>query len=116
MLYLIAKAALSGVIVLAIAEIAKRHAVFGALVASLPLLTILAMIWIWNDTRDNENIAALSEATFWLVLPSMPMFLVMPAMLRAGMAFWPALGLNCTLTVALYLLMVWLLPKVGINF
>ena len=115
MLYLIAKAFLSGVIIMPASEAAKRSPAYGALIVSLPLISILAMIWLWRDTCDKERIAALSEGTFWLVLPTLPMFLVLPAMLRNGFAFWTALAISCALTVALYLVAVWLLPKLGIN-
>jgi len=115
MLYLFIKAALSGVIIAAVSEIATRNPAFGALVASLPLVSILGMIWLWRDTGDAERIAVHAEATFWLVLPSLPMFLVLPAMLRYGAGFWPSLTLSCGLTVALYLVSVWLLPRIGIK-
>ena len=116
MLYLIAKALVSGVVIMAASEVAKRSPTYGALLVSLPLVSILAMIWLWRDTGDSERIAALSESTFWLVLPTLPMFLVLPAMLRHGFGFWIALSVSCALTVALYLVAVWLLPKLGINF
>jgi hypothetical protein len=114
MLYLFAKAALSGIIVAAASEIARRSPGWGALIVSLPLISILSMIWLWRDTGDGERIAALSQGTFWLVLPTLPMFLAMPALLRHGVGFWPALGAACLLTIALYLLAVWLLPRFGI--
>jgi hypothetical protein len=116
MLYLLAKAVLSGAIIMAASEIAKRSPAYGSLLVSLPLISILAMIWLWRDTGDNERIAALSEGTFWLVLPTLPMFLVLPAMLRQGVAFWPSLAVACALTVALYLFTIWLLPRLGIDF
>jgi hypothetical protein len=72
---LITKALISGVIVVAASEAAKRSPTYGALLVSLPLISILAMIWLWRDTGDNERIVALSEGTFWLVLPTLPMFL-----------------------------------------
>jgi hypothetical protein len=115
MLYLITKAVISGVIIMAASEAAKRSPTYGALVVSLPLISILTMVWLWRDTGDNQRIAALSEGTFWLVLPTLPMFLVLPAMLRNGLAFWTALAASCALTVALYMMAVWLLPKLGIN-
>jgi len=74
MIYLITKALISGVIIMAASEAAKRSPTYGALLVSLPLISILAMIWLWRDTGDNERIAALSEGTFWLVLPTLPMF------------------------------------------
>jgi hypothetical protein len=113
---MIAKAALSGLLVMAISEIAKRSPALGALVASLPLVSILAMIWLWNDTRDTLRIAAHAEATFWLVLPTLPMFLLLPALLRAGYDFWLALAAGCALTVALYLVTAWVMGKAEITF
>jgi|SRR4051794_20881723 glycopeptide antibiotics resistance protein len=115
MLYLIAKAALSGVIIAAASELARRNPTWGALILSLPLISILAMIWLWRDTGDNQAIASLAQGTFWLVLPTLPLFLVLPALLRNGVGFWLALSLSCLLTIGLYLLTVWLLPKLGVS-
>ena len=102
MTYLILKAALSGIIVMAVSEIAKRSPAFGALVASLPLVSVLAIVWLWRDTGNSTRIANHAEATFWYVIPSLPMFLAFPYMLRHGVAFWLALAGACVLTVALY--------------
>lgn len=115
MLYLAIKALLSGVIVAAVSEIAKRYPGFGALVASLPLVSVLGMIWLWHDKPDAENMAAHAGATFWYVLPSLPMFLLIPAMLRAGTPFWLALVSGCVLTIALYLAMTWIGPRFGLR-
>ena len=75
MLYLLIKAAISGAIVAAVSEIAKRYPRIGSLVASLPLVSILGMMWLWRDTRDPVRMVAHSTGTFWFVLPSLPMFL-----------------------------------------
>jgi hypothetical protein len=115
MLYLLVKAALSGVIVALVAEIAKRSPGLGALIASLPLISVLGMIWLWRDTHDPERMAAHAGATFWYVLPSLPMFLLIPAMLRKGLPFWSALTCGCLLTIALYLAMTWAAPRVGLK-
>jgi hypothetical protein len=115
MFYLVAKAATSGLIVAAVSEIAKRSPALGALVVSLPLVSILAILWLWRETGDAERIAAHAEATFWYVLPSLPMFLVLPAMLRHGVGFWAALGASCALTAALYLATAWALARFGID-
>ena len=115
MLYLVVKALLSGVIVMTISEIAKRSPPVAALVASLPLVSVLGMIWLWRDTADPERIAAHAQATFWYVLPSLPMFLLMPELLRRGIGFWPALGAGCLLTVLLYLAMAWIGPRFGLK-
>lgn len=115
MLYLVVKALISGIIVALVAEIAKRSPGFGALVASLPLISLLGMIWLWRDKPDVENMAAHVGATFWYVLPSLPMFLLIPALLRGGIGFWPSLVLGCALTIALYLAMAWIGPRFGLR-
>ena len=115
MLYLLVKAGLSGVIIAAVSEIARRNAGFGALVASLPLVSILGMIWLWRDTGEAERLAAHAEATFWYVLPSLPMFLLIPFLIRRGAGFWPALLAGSALTVSLYLLMTWVGPRLGLK-
>jgi hypothetical protein len=115
MLQLVAKALLSGVLIVAIAEIGKRLPALGALVASLPLVSVLGMILLWHARPDAENMALHAEATFWYVLPSLPMFLAIPWLLRNGTGFWPALLAGCALTVVLYLLMAHFGPRLGIR-
>ena len=115
MFYLVLKAALSGVIIAAISEIARKSPGFGALVASLPLISILGMIWLWRDTHDPVRMASHVEATFWYVLPSLPMFLLIPTLLRRGVGFWPALLAGCALTIGLYLAMMAVGPRFGLK-
>jgi hypothetical protein len=114
MLYAVIKALLSGLIIAAASEAAKRSPAMGAVILSLPLISILAFIWLWRDTSDTEGIAALSQSTFWFVLPTLPMFLVLPALLRGGTGFWTSLGLSCLVTLAPYAAMAWTLGKLGI--
>ena len=115
MLYLAIKAALSGILIANISEVAKRYPGFGGLIASLPLVSVLGMIWLWRDRPDAANMAAHAEATFWFVLPSLPMFLLIPAMLRNGFGFWVSLAAGCVLTVGLYSLMLWVGPRFGLR-
>lgn len=115
MLALAARALLSGALIVAIAEIGKRLPALAALVASLPLVSVLGMILLWHARPDTENMAARAGATFWFVLPSLPMFLLMPVLLRHGIGFWLSLLAGCTLTVALYLLMVHFGPRLGLK-
>ncbi len=115
MAYLLLKALISGVIVAVVSEISKRYPGAGALVASLPLVSVLGMIWLWRDKPDVENMAAHSSATFWYVLPSLPMFLLIPALLKQGWPFWLSLATGCALTIALYLAMTWLGPRFGLR-
>ncbi len=114
MFYAIVKALISGAIVATVSETARRNAALGALFASLPLVSVLGMIWLWRDTRDIERLAAHSSATFWYVIPSLPMFLAMPALWRHGVAFWPGLAAGCALTVILYIGTAAMLSRFGV--
>lgn len=115
MLYLILKATVSGVLVAIASTLAKRYPGFGALIASLPLVSVLGMIWLWNEKPDAENMAAHAGATFWYVLPSLPMFLLIPVLLQHRVEFWLALFAGCALTIALYAAMTWLGPRFGLQ-
>ncbi|MDQ3245371.1 MAG: DUF3147 family protein [Pseudomonadota bacterium] len=115
MLYLALKAAFSGILIAIISEVAKRYPGFGALIASLPLVSVLGMIWLWRDKPDVANMVVHAEATFWFVLPSLPMFLLIPTMLRNGFSFWASLVVGCAVTVGLYSLVLWAGPRLGIR-
>jgi hypothetical protein len=115
MLYLIVKSVLSGLLIATASEVARRWPGWGALIVSLPLVSILAMLWLWRDTHDPVRMAAHVEATFWFVIPSLPMFLLIPALLRQGCSFWTALLAGCALTVALYLAMTLIGPNLGLR-
>lgn len=112
---LLAKALVSGVLIALISEIGKRLPTVAALVASLPLVSVLGMILLWRARPDPENMAIHAQATFWYVLPSLPMFLLIPALLRQGAGFWLSLGAGCALTIALYLIMARFGPAFGIK-
>jgi hypothetical protein len=115
MLGLIAKALVSGALIVVIAEIGKRLPAMAALVASLPLVSVLGMMLLWHARPDPENMAVHAQATFWYVLPSLPMFLAMPFLLRHGVSFWLALGAGCLLTVLLYAAMMSVGPRLGLR-
>ena len=112
---LVARALLAGAMIAAISEIGKRLPATAAIVASLPLVSVLGMIFLWHQRPDSESMAIHVEATFWYVLPSLPMFLLIPALLRSGVNFWVALGLGCALAVGLYLLLMHFGPRLGIR-
>lgn len=114
-MYLVIKAAISGIIVAAASEIARRSPGVGALVVSLPLVSILAMIWLWRDTRDAARLAAHADATFWYVLPSLPMFLLIPLLLKRDVPFFAALLAGCALTILLYAALTLIGPRFGLK-
>lgn len=113
MLQYVIKIALTTVIVVAVAEIAKRSSLWAAVLASLPLTSLLAFIWIYIDTGDTARIASMSVSIVWLVLASLPLFLLLPALLRAGWSFWPSLGAACVTVSVAYVGIVWLLGQFG---
>ncbi len=115
MLYLVIKAAISGIIVAAVSEIARRYPGWGGLVASLPLTSLLAMIWLFRDTHDAERVAEISASTIWFFLPSIPLFIAVPALIRSGVGFWLSIGIAIAGTLALYALMFWAAPKLGLK-
>ena len=104
---------LSGGLVVGASEIARRSELFGALLVSIPLVSILAMIWLHNDTRDTEKVADFAEGVLWLVIPSLVLFIALPTLLRRGTEFWPAMGVAVGLTVVAYLIGLWIANKVG---
>lgn len=99
----------------AIAEVGRRLPATAAIIASLPLVSVLGMIFLWFERPDAENMAVHAQATFWYVLPSLPMFLAIPLMLRQGVNFWVALAAGCILTVVLYFAMIQLGPRLGLK-
>lgn len=115
MLYLLIKAAISGAIVAAVSEIARRSPGWGGLVASLPLTSLLAMIWLWRDSHDSERVAALSVSAIWFFIPSVPLFIALPWLLRSGVGFWASMAIVITMTLALYAAMFWAAPRLGLK-
>lgn len=107
----------TAVLVFLISEASKRSTLLGAALASLPLTSILAMIWLYRDTGDVVKIAEFSRGVFWLVLPSLALFALMPPLLRHWhLAFPVALLIACVVTALACLLTVWLLGRFGVRF
>jgi hypothetical protein len=115
MLYFVIKATLSGLIVAAVSEVARRNPGWGGLLASLPLTSLLAMLWLWRDSRDGERVAELAGSAFWFILPSLPLFVVLPWLLRSGLGFWVSMTLVVAGTLALYAAWFWAAPRMGIR-
>jgi uncharacterized membrane protein (GlpM family) len=114
-MYLVIKVLLSALIVAAVSEIAKRSTTMGALIASLPLTSLLAMIWLYQETKDALRVAELSGDILWLVLPSLLLFIALPLLVRRGMSFYPALALSAAFTVAGYAVMSLALQRFGVR-
>ena len=114
MAYYLVKLLLSAVLVVAISEVAKRTGFLGGLIASLPLVSLLAIGWMWFETHDADKIADFSRSVFWFVLPSLLFFLLLPWLLPK-LGFYAALVLACVATAAGYAVMAVALARAGIN-
>lgn len=108
------KVAVTVAVVVAVSEIARRNSLWAAVLASLPLTSLLAFVWLYVETGNAQGVAQLSLDIFWLVLASLPLFLVLPLLLRFGWPFWPSLGVACAVTVGAYFGLVWLLTRFGL--
>lgn len=109
------KILLTAMVVVAVTEIAKRSSFWGAALASLPLTSLLAFVWLYVDTHDAQRVADLSREIFWLVLPSLSLFVLLPILLRSGWNFWSSLAVTCVATAAAYLGVIWCLQKFSIR-
>lgn len=114
MLYVI-KLLISAAIIVAVTEVAKANATLGGLIKSLPLVSLVALIWVYVETRDTQTIAQLSSSTFWFVLPTLPMFLVLPALLNRGYSFWLSLLVALSVMLLCYGLTLFLLRRSGVT-
>jgi len=101
-LYLVTKFAATALIVVVVSELAKRSTLAGAILASVPTVSVLAMIWIYVETRDVDRLAAFSTDIVWLVLPSLVLFGVLPLLLRLGFGFWWSLAAGLGATALAY--------------
>jgi len=115
MLYYTLKVGISAIVIVAIAEIAKRSSGFAALLAALPLTSLLAFMWMNFEGAEPERIAELSSQIFWLVLPSLVLFLLLPLLIRQGLGFWLSLAISVVVTAACYLAMLPVLRKFGVQ-
>jgi len=115
MIYNIIKVLLSAVTIVVISEISKRSTLAGSILASVPIVSLLAFIWIYLDTKNTAKIAELSQGIFWLVIPTLIFFILFPVLLKKDVDFWLSLGISLTIMVIGYFVMLFILKKVGIN-
>ena len=99
----VVKIVVTAFVVVAISEVSKRSSFIGAVLASVPIVSVLAMIWLYSDTRDVAQVAALARSVFWLVLPSLLLFLLLPILLTRGYPFYASLAASIGATIVAYL-------------
>jgi hypothetical protein len=95
--------------------LSKKSTFASALLISLPLTSILALSFVYAETRDLQKVSLLSMNIFWLVLPTLLFFLILPALLRTGWGFWPSLAGSAALMAAIFTGYSWALTRAGIS-
>ena len=115
MTYYLIKLFLSAFVIVVISEISKRTTLLGGLLASLPLVSILGLSWLYIDTKNTEKVAQLATSIFWMVLPSLSLFVVLPILLKTKLSFLASLSISLVIMSICYLLMILILNKVGIR-
>jgi len=114
MSWLITKYLITAAVVVAVSEIAKRSDKLGALLASLPTITILTLIWLHLENQSPEKVANHAWYTFWYVVPTLPMFLLFPA-LSVRIGFWPTLVACSVVTIMCFWVFAMLARYFGVN-
>lgn len=112
-MYLLIKFALSALLVVVVSEVSRRSGWIGGLLASLPVTSLQAMIWLYWETRDTQKISDFSTSVVFFLLPTFLLFLLLPQLLKRGMGFLPALGISCLVTMAGYAALMTWAPKTG---
>lgn len=115
MLFFAIKTLITLILIVAAAEIAKRDTLLGGLVASVPIVSVIAMVWLYMDTHDVAKVAMLAKNILWLVLPSLSLFISLPILLNHGLNFWVSLGSSMAIMFGCYLFMLLILAQVGIG-
>lgn len=114
MFYIALKFIITAGVVVGVSEIAKRSSYFAAMLAALPLTSILAMVWIYVDTKDSEKIVELSYGIFWLVLPTLLFFILLPALLKNHIGFWPSMIISMAVMIIFYLIFAFFGKRLGL--
>ena len=113
--YYVVKVFFSAIVLVTVAELAKRNSVAAALIAALPLTSLLAFIWLHFEGASSEAIGTLSGQIFWLVIPSLALFWIFPVLLRFGLNFWLSLGLSSLVTATCYVILLPVLRRFGVQ-
>ncbi len=114
-MYYALKVMVTTLLIVAISEVSKRSSLVGAVLASVPLISVMAILWLYIDTKDVEKVSALAVSVFWLVLPSLVLFVVLPLLLKNGWGFYLSLGVSVSATIVSYFIMLVVLKKLGIE-
>jgi ABC-type xylose transport system permease subunit len=115
MIYYIIKVIISATLIVAISEISKKSSLIGGILASVPLVSVLGMVWLYIDTQNAEKVSQFSTSVFWLVIPSLSLFIALPILLKMKMNFYLALPISIVVMIVFYYLTIFILGKIGIK-
>ena len=97
------KVFISSAIIVLVSEIAKKDNIIGGLIASIPIVSVLSMIWLYIDTNDIDKVKALANGILWMIFPSMSLFIVLPILINCGIKFYLSLTISILITMVCYL-------------
>lgn len=109
------KTIVSALLIASIATVSKKLPTFGAIIASLPLTSILAMIWLYQDTKEVSKIIELSYSIFWIVIPSLIFFIVLPIFLKKQVNFYLSLLGSSIIMIISYYIYICILKYFKVN-
>ena len=115
MFNIVLKIIISSVIITLVSEIAKKDTLVAGLIASIPLVSILSIVWLYIDTKNIEDVKALSNSILWMVIPSISLFISLPIFLRLGISFFLAILLSIITTICCYGITILLLSRFGVR-
>lgn len=115
MSYYLIKIAITTALIVSVSELAKRSSLVGAVLASLPLVSVLAIFWLYIETKDAARVSSLATNVFWLILPSLVLFVTLPFLLKQGLSFYPSITISIAITIICYFLMLSILHYFGIR-
>jgi hypothetical protein len=115
LVYYILKLIITTLLIVLISEISKRSSLAGAILAAIPLVSILAMIWMYIDTNDTKAAVDFSNNIVWLIAPSMTLFILFPILIKKNIGFYPSMGISIFMTVLAYYSVIFILEKTGIR-
>ena len=109
------KLILSAALIVIVSEVSKKSALVGSITASLPLVSIIALCWLYYETKNIEQVSSLSSGIFWLVIPSLVLFIALPILLKMGFNFYLSMAGSSAIMVVCYFLMLAILKRFGIE-
>lgn len=115
MAYYVIKLIVTALLIVLISEISKRSSLAGAILAAIPLVSILAMTWMYMDTNESTTAVAFSNKIVWLIAPSMTLFIAFPFFIKKGLGFYPSMGISIVMTICAYYSVILVLEKIGVK-